>query len=316
MSQPTANELQAVDPVLTRTMVTYMQDASRFVASRAFPGVPFDKDGETYYKFDKGYWLSDEAEERAYGDDYAESGFKASTGTAQTVQYALSKKIPDEDVANNQAPMDLRVASVNWLGLKFLIRKERLFAAAAMASSVWETDKTVDNKWSDTVNGDPVGDVTTGKRTISQSTGQKPNRLIMGEIVHDRLKLHPEIIERVKYVQRATGANVRAALADVFEVDELLVAEAIYNSANEGQTASISAIIDDDALLVYAEPTPSKFTPSAGYCFYWNPGGGEGAILRSVRIDKNDADMVKGKIQLVYTVVATDLGYFFPDVTD
>lgn len=316
MTQPTASDVRLVDPVQSNVLVSYMQKQDRFVADRAFPGVQVPNDKGTYAIYSKGYWLSDEAERRAYGADYPTSGFAVTSSTFTTEQYALSKMIADEDVANNLTPMGLRTAATRWLGLKFLIRKERLFAAAAMASSVWATDTSVSNKWNDGVAGDPVGDVRTGKRTISQSTGFKPNVMIMGEIVEDRLILHPDIIDRLKYVQAATAETIRGALAAIFGIDMILVGEAIYNTAAEGQTASISPIIDDDALLLYAQPSPSLEEPSGGYNFYWNPGGGQGAILRTVRDDKKDADMAKGKFQLVYKVVATDLGYFMPDCVD
>ena len=104
-------------------------------------------------------------------------------------------------------------------------------------------------------------------------------------------------------------------LPQIFNIPNIYVGQAIYNSANEGQTASMSAIFDDDALLLYVTGTPSVFEPSAGYSFSWAPGGGMGGV-RSYYADSKDAMMLKFKMQLVHKVVATDLGYFFSDVTD
>lgn len=315
MARPTVNDVQLVEPVLTNALISYMQAESRFIADRVFPAVPVANDSGTIPIFTKKYWFTDEMEDRAPGQKYPRGDFAVESTTYKTHQWALSTPIPDEVEANNQFPMALESAAVRWLGGKALIRRERLFAAAAMATSVWETDKTVDNKWSDYSASDPVSDILTGKRTISQSTGFTPNTMIMGEIVRDRLSNHPDLLDRIKYVTMATQGSVDAALSQIFAIGQIFVAPAIYNSANEGQTASMGAIIDDDALLLYVTSAPSLYEPSAGYSFNWAPGGGMGAIRRYYD-DESDATFIKNKMQMVHKVTATDLGYFFSDVTD
>jgi hypothetical protein len=316
MSLPTGNDVQSVDQVLTNMLVAYMQAESRFVADRAFPGVSTDEDSGTYYIFSQKYWTSDEAAVRAYGQEYPRAGFGTSTDTFSTVQYALSKPIADEEEANNQMPMTLEAAAIRYLGMKAMLRKERMFAADFMATSVWGTDKTDATKWSDYAASDPVGDMRTAKRTISQTIGMEPNVAVMGEIVEDRLMNHPDIIDRIKYTERADAAALTAALAAVFGLSELLVGKAIYNSANEGQSASHAAIIDDDCLVMYRTPTPMLLEPSAGYTFNWAPGGGLGSILPIVREDAKDSNLVKMKLQIDQKAVSSDSGYFFSDVTD
>ena len=313
--RPTVNDVQLTEPVLNNILKAYFQAESRFIADRVFPSVPVDKDSGTIPIFTKKYWFTDEMKERAPGTEYPASDFAVSSDTYATEQWALSNPVPDEVEGNNQFPLSMETAGIRYLGGKALIRRERLFAAAAMATSVWETDKTVDNKWSDYSASDPVSDVLTGKRTISQSTGYTPNTMIMGEIVRDRLANHPDLLDRIKYVTVGSQGNVDTALAQIFNIPNIYVGQAIYNSANEGQTASMSAIFDDDALLLYVTGTPSVFEPSAGYSFSWAPGGGMGGV-RSYYADSKDAMMLKFKMQLVHKVVATDLGYFFSDVTD
>lgn len=316
MSLPTGNDVQQVDQVLTNMLVGFMQSDARFVADRVFPGVQVDEDSGTYYIFDQKYWTSDEMKPRAYGQEYPRAGFGTSTATYTTEQYALSKPIADEEEANNQIPMSLEAAAIRYLGMKNLLRKERMFAADFMKTGVWGTDNTSATKWSDYAASDPVGDVKTAKRAISQTIGMSPNVFVIGEIVDDRLQNHPDIIDRIKHTQIATAQNVNQALASVLGVDEILVGKAIYNTANEGQTASHSPIIDDDALLLYRTANPSKLEPSAGYTFYWLPGGGLGGILPIVREDAKDSNLIKTKLQIDQKAVTTSSGYFFSDVVD
>lgn len=315
MAQPTAGQVQAVDPVLTNMLVGYMQAQERFVASRVFPGIPTEKDSGTYYIFTKKYWFTDEMKTRAPGVKFARSGYGVSSTTFTTVQWGLEHPIPREVRANNQTPMDLERAGVEWLGQKSLIRKERAWGADFMANSVWgTTDNNSTTDWDDFTSGDPVSDVQTATRTISNNTGQDANTMVMGYIVQQALENHPDIIDRVKYTERATLMGVRAALAAVFDVSQLLVSKASYNSANEGQTFSGAAIVDDDCLVCHVAPNPGIMTASAGYTFNWDGGGGLGSISPMYYEESTKSDVIQHQEQWDQKAVATDLGYLFLDV--
>lgn len=316
MPLPTINDVQAVEPVLQNMLVAYINAESRFVADRVFPSVSVDKDSGTYYLFTKKYWFADEMEERAPGAQYPRGITGVSTATYKTLQYALSEVIADETRANSQVPMDLETAAMRKLAHQVLIRKERAFAADFMTTSVWTTDTSVSNKWSDYAASDPVADFRNAKRTISQLTGLRPNTAVMGEIVIDRLANHPDLIDRLKYVVRAEADTVEAGLAALFGIQNILVGEAIYNSANLGQSATLSAIIDDDCLVCYTSPSPGVFEASAGYTFAWAPGGGTGSAYPVVRLEENDADMIKVKMQWDQKVVSADCGVFHSDCVD
>lgn len=312
--QPTTNTLQAVDPVLTNMLVAYTQSQDRFVASRVFPAIPVEKDSGTYYIFTKKYWFVDQMQVRAPGTVYARSGYGVENATYTTLQYALAHPIPDENRANSQVPMALETAGVNWLGQQSLIRKERSFSADFMVTGVWGTDdNNATTDWDDFTNGDPINDVLTARRTISNNTGYDPNTMVVGYIVHQALVNHPDLIDRVKYVQTATLATIESALAAAFGISNYMVGKASYNSANEGQTFSAAAIIDDDCLVTYVAPAPGIMTASAGYTFAWDGGGGMGSI-RSYYDEASDATILKSKEQWDQKAVATDLGYFFADV--
>ena len=318
MAKPTRTDVRAVDPVLTNMLEGNMQEATRFAATRAFAPVSVPSSSGTYFVYDQKYWMADALKERAWGGDFAEGGFGMSTDTYATVQWASSHQIPDEVEADNQSAMSLYDAGTERLAQMLMIRHERLFAAVAMTTSVWGTDATggtTSDKWSDYANSDPVGDIRTGKRTISQAIARTPNKLVMGEIVYDKLVNHPDLIDRIKYTQSATVSTIEQALAACLGVEELLVSEAIYNTANEGQTGSYSAIIDDDALLLYAPKSPGIMVPAAGYCFHWEPGGGTGMMSRYYD-DGKDSEVLKVKTQVDFEVVASGAGYFFSDYVD
>lgn len=314
MAQPTHSEIQAVDPVLTNMLVGYMQADDRFIASKLFPVVPIEKQSGTFYKFTKKYFFLDQLKSRAPGGSFARGGYGVETDTVLANIWGLEHVIPAENRANNQMPMDLERAGLAWLAQQSLIRKERAFSADFMTTGVWGTD---DNNsatdWDDQTNGDPINDVLTARRTISNNTGQDGNTLAVGYIVHQAIVNHPDIIDRVKYVQTATLASIEGAIAACFGITNYWVGKASYNSANEGQTFSASAIVDDDALVCYVAPSPAIMSASAGYTFAWQGGGGVGSALMYSE-QQVKGDVLQHSEAWDQKVVGSDLGYFFADI--
>lgn len=314
MSLPTVNDVQAVDPVLTNMLIGYMQADDRFIASRLFPAVPVEKDSGTYYIVTKKYMFFDDLAVRAAGSDFGQLGFGVSTSTYTTLQYAAEIPLADETRANSQLPMDLESVALRRLAQASLIRKEVDFGSNFFTTSVWGTDdnnSTTD--WDDFQSGDPVNDVLTAKRTISNNTGQDANTMALGYIVHVALVNHPDVIDRLKYSQVAGIGAVEMALANVFDVANYWVGKGTYSNTNENATFSATAIIDDDCLVTYVDPAPGIFSATAGKTFTWQPGGGAGSIYTR-RSDKKHSDMIQHKEQWDQVATATDLGYFFADV--
>lgn len=314
MAQPTHSEIQAVDPILTNMLVGYKQDAMRFVADQVFPVVQVPNQGFTYYLFTKKYWFLDEMKARTPGAEYARTGYGVSTATGYAQTWGLEHPIADEARANNQTSMALEQASIQFLAQQSLIRRERAFAVDFMKTGVWGTDdNNATTDWDDFTSGDPFNDVITAKRTISNNTGYDGNSMTLGYIVHAALQNHPDIVDRIKHVQIAGPGNVETALRSLFDVAYYNVSKATYNSANEGQTFSASAIVDDDCLVSYRAPSPAVMSASAGFTFAWAGGGGEGSIFQ-YRDDTVDSDILKLKEAWDQKAVATDVGYFFADV--
>ena len=314
MAQPNHSEVQVVDPVLTQLLVGYQQAEERFIANRVFPVVPVGLQGFTYYTFTKKYWFLDEMKSRTPGAAYARSGYGLTSTTGYANTWGLEHPIADEARTNNQVPMALEQAGLRWLAQQSLIRRERAFSADFMVTGVWGTDdNNATTDWDDFTGGDPFNDVLTAQRTISNNTGVVPNTMAMGYIVHVALQNHPDIVDRIKHVQIASLGNVESALSSLFGVSQYLVGKATYNSANEGQTMSATAIVDDDCLICYSNNAPGMFAPSAGYTFTWDGGGGNGSVY-TYREDQTDSDILKNKEAWDQKAVATDVGYFFADV--
>lgn len=309
---PTINQVQVVEPVLTGILTAYQQAQTRFVAGRVFPNVPVDTDSGAFLKMTKRYWFQDGLQRRAPGDPFIRVDYGTEKDVFKTEQWAGDEAIADEERANSTLPLDLERTAIEHLGNLSMLRKEAQFAADFMKTGVWGTDNTTATDWDD-ANGDPIADIVDASGVISAATGFEPNMLVVGAVVDRALRKNAKIRETIKYVQETSMQAVRAAIASALGIEYYLVSSAIYDTANEGQTASYAPLIDDDALLLYMNPSAGRAGISAGKTFVWQPGGGSGSIYR-YRDNGRHADVIQHKEQWDQKAIAPELGYFFSDI--
>ena len=105
--------------------------------------------------------------------------------------------------------------------------------------------------WSSSTAGtsDPFGDIQTAKSAIRSTTGLEANTIIFGREVYDALTKHADIIDRIKYVQK--GVVTADILASLFDVDRVLVGNAIKNTGSEGLADSFADVWGKNTVLAH-----------------------------------------------------------------
>src|SRR5205085_10771212 len=110
----------------------------------------------------------------------------------------------------------------------------------------------------------PATAIETGKEAIRAATGKTPNTMVLGPAVASKLKLHPAIIDRMKY----TGRDVATPgfLQDLFGIDRIVIGSAIYT--NDAGTA-FTDVWGKDVVLAYTETATvaQQGVPSYGYTY-------------------------------------------------
>jgi hypothetical protein len=318
-SQPTYTEVH-IDAPLTNMSVAFAQSADSFLAGQVFPRVPVMKKSDKYFTFDRSYFLADHTEKRAIGAAAARSGYLISNDSYECERLALGTPVPDGLRDNADTPIQLDRSGVNFLTSHLLIGMERDWATAYFAGSIWDNTLALSNgKWSD-ANSDPVTDVKTASRAILENTAQKTNVLVCGKLTYDRLTEHPDVIDRIKYSAGPGNPAIvnRQTLAQLFEVERVLVGTATRNTAAEGVTATYDFVCDEDAvLLVYAAPNAGIEVPSGGYTFTWRgTGNGMGLEMKRYREDHLESDIIEGGVWFDHKLVSAALGSFQGDVVD
>jgi len=325
MTQPTVGSFH-IDAALTNISVAMLQNPQGFIASRVFQNIPVQKQSDKYFTFDRSHFNRNGAKKRAAGTRVSEVGYALSNDSYFCEEYGVAIPIPDQVRANADPAADPARAAAELATHQMLINKETDFSSSFFSTGLWGTDITgVASspssgqviKWSDTTSGDPIGNVRTGIDTILGSTGVKPNVMVMGRQVYSALIDHPDVQGRINGGATTSQPSIASLnlLAQIFEVDEVMVGEAIQNTAAEGDTAAHSFILGKKCLLTYRPSTPGIMTPAAGYTFSWQGylGGTNeyGFVVDTKRRDEEDTDVVRARAHYDHKLVSSALGYFW-----
>lgn len=325
MPQPTANAVH-IDAPLTNISVAYMQDRSRYIAGRLFPMVPVAKKSDKYFTYSKDAFFRDDAQLRGPATESAGGGYGVSTDSYSCDVFAYHKDVDGQTRSNTDSPLDADRDAAIFVAEKMLIKREVQFLSKYFTTSIWTGsttagDITPGTLWS-AANNTFIEDVDAQVFHLGL-TGHFPNKFVLGTDVWKAAKNDAEVLDRIKYTQRAVlTTDLLASVLAPPEVDnfEVMVASAVKDSAAEGQASSLAYMADSkDALLVYAADSPGLQTVSGGYIFAWTGFLGAGAYgnaiyrfpLPQLGVSGGVTERIEGEIAFDCKLVAADLGAYF-----
>jgi hypothetical protein len=314
-----------IDQPLTNLTLAYVQSQENFIADKVFPTVGVAKQSDKYYIYDRASMnRSGDVKKLAPRTEVDRIGLALSNSSYYADVYGLGMDFDEQTLANEDAALEIRAAGAQTLVNRILIDREEKFASTFFAAGVWTGQSTPANLWSDYTNSTPITDVTTARRAMQlTSGGYKPNTMVVGKEVRDILINHPDILARLN--GGATVSNTalvtNAKLAEIFEVENFYVMEAVKNSGAEGLAESNAFIGGKHALLTHTPSTAGLMTPAAGLTFAWNSISGVNNLGVSIESFSDDAlkrmqvaEHIQAKMAYDMKVVGADLGYFFNTV--
>jgi hypothetical protein len=214
-----------------------------FIGDRIFPIIDTSDPKMNIYKFLKGDWFRDEAQIRGRGGRAVRSSYKLTPIPYNTEEYAFASEVADEDrrfaVSRMSPPLQPDTDAIEFCAEKIDLSKERRIAALIKAtdwSGAGAAGEDAEGLWA------PAGatntfilDVLTRKETIRSNTGFKANVLMIDSGTFQKIKQVDAILDRIKYTGsgRDPAKVTSEMIAGLFDLDEVLVGESIYNSAKE-----------------------------------------------------------------------------------
>jgi hypothetical protein len=262
------NRYAGVDPVLTNVAIAYTNDA--YIADQIYPTLSVKSQTGKHFIYDRQRFRLDKTK-RGIASPSNEITLSLTTGLPYICEdHAIKQFVPDEDVENaviSNAPF---IDATENVTEKLLVEEEVNLATTLADTAVLTQNTTLSgtSQWSDYNNSDPFTNVETGLQTIHSAIHQNANILLMGKQVWDKIKHHPDLLERVKYSQKAVMTT--ELLASLLGVDRILIGAAGYNTAKEGQADSMSYIWGKHAWLLYVNPRIQQRMITFGFTYRWS----------------------------------------------
>lgn len=322
--RPTQSDSHVNGP-LSDMSVQYQQELTAYKADSLAPIHASEKQSDLFFKFTKDFWFRDGMQKVGPGSAAPRLGYGVETDSFAIDVWAAAKAISDQVRANEDAPLNSDRNAMQFLTRLERIRREKSFAAACMATSKWALDVTgntsASSYGSDTVaqwdDGDshPLLDIAEYRTRVTLKTGYNPNVLVLGRQVWDDLKNHADIVARISggSTNGSPALVTRELVAGLMELDEIVVMDAVENTAADGATFSGSFIAGKHGLLMYRDPTAAIESVTAVKTFTWQryAGAANGTRMLTYRDENIHSDIVEIESAFAHKIVATDLGVFF-----
>lgn len=317
---------------LTDYSYALASDDAAFVAGIAASHIPVTQEAGKFNVYPPGYFWRDEAKVRPLGGRPVQVSYAIEDGNYSAEEWALEHVLDDRTRRNSRNQANLDKNAVRLLTGKQLIRADRLWVEKFFAAGKWGMEVTGVAgapganqflSWNDAAST-PISDIEDYKELIRAATGMEPNTLILGANVRKSLKNHPEFIERLKYT--STGAVNNETLSNMFEIENVRVARALYNQADERMPGDplgedLVYIADKNAaLLAYIDPNPTLDSPTAIASFDWDglvPGqtNDMGGVISRGRDDRAYSDWFHSRHAFGLQKVSDDLAVFIKSAT-
>lgn len=260
-----------IDKALTEVSVAFTN--GDFIADTIAPPVPVDFKSDRFYVYGKERFRKRD-DRRAPGSESKRGRFTLSDEGYSCEGHALYDEISREDNKNADPALDLMIDTTEQLTEEMKLNKEaalvELLEGAMTGTSLADQTST---PWNNDSN-DPVKLILTQIGAAQKRIGRRPNRLAICQQVLDAVCVNAKVTARITGAQRLPDARVTAdQLANLLGLEGIDIAASLYDTANEGQPASLDWVWKDYALVYYRPPVIGRKMIALVAQFLWTGAG-------------------------------------------
>ena len=263
-AQLAAPEARVIDPVLTTAARGYRN--AEHVHSMIFPRVETMVRGGTRIEFDRTDFRRSNTS-RAPGATTRRVQFGHDGTKFALTQHRLEGKLPVENAeeAMRVPGIDLGMRTVD--GTLSLISLEREIHGAELVADQANYAATHVNalvggsRW-DAAGSTPTTDVVDAVEQVRSAIGRRPQTVLLGPKVYSKVRVHEKVLQQIRYKGDGKQIAVKEDLAQLWDVQQVVVGDAIYVDANDVAHDIWGNIVVVAFTMVGAV---TRFEPSFGY---------------------------------------------------
>ncbi len=213
---------------------------------------------------------------------YSRADFEFETTSYRCLENGAEEVLDDASLAIFADVIDAEAVHAQRAVDVVLRNFEREAAAAIFNETTWSGDLTdgASVAWDVPETAAPIDDVIAACRAVHDRCGFWPNAVIFNRKTFQNLGQCDQVLERIVSGGSTSKPAVATAdaLAQLFTVDRVLIADAAYNSAAEGQPAVIAPIWSDSYCMVCRVAETDDFSePCIGRTFMFADDGPTGS---------------------------------------
>lgn len=261
---------------------------------------------------------------RAPGGAYSRGNFTFTELSWLTKEHGAEEIVDDNAYANYREFFDAELIAAKRAYDAVLRNQEKRTAALLFNATTWTGSSlttAVSTEWSTAASATPITDVLAAGQKVWDGTGMWPNALVINRRVFRNLRNCAQVIDRI--AGAGAGSAVKAKdisaemLAQVFDLDYVIVAGSAKNTAVEGQTASLSQVWDNEYAMVCKIATTNDIAePCVGRTFHWSEDGSQpGGQIEQYREESHRGNVIRVRHQVQEKVLYTEMGHLLSNIT-
>jgi hypothetical protein len=300
------------DPVLAAIVVAYRN--AKAIADAVLPRVLVGRQTFEYNKYDRRetFTIPNTLVGRKGTPDQVE--FSATKAEASCDGHGLDDYVPQDDIDNAPAGYNPVNIAVEGIAELLTLSREKRAADLVFSADTYGASNKVqlsgNHQWS-VVHADsnPIPDINTGL----DACVLRPNVMVIGAAAWVGLRTNAYIMKAINRTSGDSGMAKREEIAELFELDEVLVGMSLYNTAKKGQTASLSRLWGKHCSLIYRDKSVQdpRGKVTFGLTAQWGPK--VAGTIPEPKVGLKGSTLVRAGEYIKELVSANDLGYFIQD---
>jgi hypothetical protein len=309
-----------INPTLAAIAIAYTNSADALIADKVMPRVPTGmKFNYTKYDSAQGYTVPQTKVGRKSEPTMVDFG--GVLVPDECVDFGLDDLIPNTDIQafdempkpDSGGPIDPKQISTMMLSNLILLDREirvagLVFNAANYVAAQQQTLSGT-SQWSDYVNSNPLSAI----MNALDAPLVRPNKMVIGRQGWTALRQHPKIVQAVYKSPQGAGTISTQQMAELLEIEEILVGSSFVNNARKGQAAQFNRTWGKSCAFIYSNKE-AAMTGQPTYGFTAQFGTRIAGDIPEQKAGLRGGVRVRVGESVKEVICAPDVGYFFGNI--
>ena len=283
----------------------------RYIASDVLPYKTVGRQEFKYlvYNKDERYTIPNTTVGRTGRPNTVEFGATEAVGSC--IDRALDAPVPNADVENARGgDFDPQGHAAERVMDLIELDREKRVADAVFASATYPATQRVTlsgtSQWSDYTNSNPLDAILAALDTMLM----RANRMVIGQAGWTKLRQHPKLAKAIHGNSGDVDVVTRQQVADLLELDEIIVGSAWANSAKPGQSSVMYRLWCKHCALLRDDPLANNDGGlTFGYTARW--GDRFSGTIDDPDMGARGGVRVRSGESVQELITASDAGYYF-----